>query len=67
MNCDHTELGRRIEERYQALRAVRAPWETVWTDIAKYVMPRRAPGLNGTVIVAKPLPTIGCVPPDVGY
>ena len=32
-----------------ALKALRSPWETLWQDIAKYVMPRRTPGLNGTV------------------
>jgi len=46
---DSTLLSKRIEERYQALRGVRSPWETLWTEIAKYVMPRRTPGLNGTI------------------
>lgn len=42
-------LAKKVEERYQALRAIRGPWETVWQEIAKYVMPRRVPGLNGTI------------------
>ncbi len=35
-------------DRYQALLAIRAPWETLWNDIARYVIPRRVPGMNGT-------------------
>lgn len=42
------ELGKRILERYEALKQLRAPWESLWQDIAKYVVPRRAPGLAGT-------------------
>lgn len=42
-------LGQRILERYEALKAIRTPWETLWADIAKYVAPRRAPGMNNTV------------------
>lgn len=43
------ELGRLLLERYEALKTIRAPWETLWQDIAKYVIPRRAAGLNGSV------------------
>jgi len=46
---DPTLISKRIEERYQALRGLRSPWETLWAEIAKYVMPRRTPGLNGTI------------------
>lgn len=42
------ELGKRILERYDALKQLRTPWESLWQDIAKYVVPRRAPGLAGT-------------------
>jgi hypothetical protein len=49
MPTDQAALARRIEERHQALRGARSPWETLWQEIAKYVMPRRTPGLNGTV------------------
>lgn len=42
-------LAKKLEERYQALKGLRAPWETMWGEIAKFVMPRRVPGLNGTV------------------
>jgi len=41
-------LGKRILDRYEALKKLRAPWESLWQDIAKYVVPRRAPGLAGT-------------------
>lgn len=51
MSHDTTELGDKLLERYEALRAIRAPWESLWGDIAKYVIPRRAPGINGTAAV----------------
>lgn len=41
-------LGKRLLERYEALRVIRQPWESLWADIAKYVVPRRVPGMNGT-------------------
>lgn len=40
-------LGNRIMGRYNALLAIRAPWEMLWNDIAKYVIPRRVAGMNG--------------------
>lgn len=40
-------LSNRIMERHEALLAIRAPWETLWNDIAKYVIPRRIAGMNG--------------------
>lgn len=42
-----SELGQRLLERYEALRSIRTPWESLWADIARFVVPRRAPGLNG--------------------
>lgn len=42
-------IGKRIEERHAALRSLRDPWLTLWQEIARYMMPRRLPGLNGTV------------------
>lgn len=42
-------LAHQIEERYETLRALRTPWESLWTEIARYVMPRRVPGLNGSL------------------
>lgn len=42
------DLGKKLLDRYEALRQLRAPWESLWSDVAKYVVPRRAPGLNGT-------------------
>jgi hypothetical protein len=34
-------------ERHQALATLRMPWESLWKEIADYVMPRRSPGMNG--------------------
>lgn len=39
----------KLTQRLSALRAIRAPWETLWQEIADYVMPRRAPGLSGAL------------------
>lgn len=39
----------RIKERYSGLKALRAPWEALWCEIAKYIFPRRMPGLGGTI------------------
>lgn len=47
MTPDANSLGNKIMERYEALLAIRAPWETLWNDIAKYVIPRRVAGMNG--------------------
>ncbi|SKA88848.1 Bacteriophage head to tail connecting protein [Prosthecobacter debontii] len=49
MTGEQPELGKKLLERYEALKALRAPWETLWDEIAKYIMPRRSPGLNGNV------------------
>ncbi len=38
-----------LVEKYQALKALRVPWITLWEDIAKYIAPRRAPGIGGTI------------------
>ncbi len=43
------ELGKKLCERFEALKGIRSPWESLWSEIAKYVMPRRAPGMNGTI------------------
>jgi hypothetical protein len=45
----YNDLAKRIEERYQTLKGLRAPWESLWSEIARYVMPRRSPGLNGSI------------------
>jgi hypothetical protein len=42
-------LAKRIGERFEALKSHRQPWEQLWTEIARFVMPRRSPGLNGTI------------------
>lgn len=41
--------GDQIAQRHAALKAVRLPWESLWSDIAKYIMPRRSPGMSGTI------------------
>jgi len=43
------QLAKRIRTRFESLREKRRPWETLWQDIANYVMPRRAPGIIGSV------------------
>jgi hypothetical protein len=45
----YNDLAKRIEDRYQTLKGLRTPWESLWSEIARYVMPRRSPGLNGTI------------------
>ena len=40
---------KKLMDRYQALKGYRTPWESLWKEIARYVSPRRAPGLQGTV------------------
>lgn len=47
---DYASLAKRLEERYEALKSIRSPWETLWSEIARYVMPRRSPGMNGTIM-----------------
>lgn len=42
-------LGQKISARYGSLESLRKPWESLWQDIATYVMPRRSPGMGGTV------------------
>jgi len=44
-------LGKRLKERYDALEQIRRPWETLWSDVSKYIMPRRSPGMSGTVML----------------
>lgn len=41
-------LAKRLSERFAALKGLRQPWETLWEEIARYVFPRRVPGMNGT-------------------
>lgn len=44
---DTSTLATQLLERHAALVALRAPWETLWKEIADYVMPRRSAGMNG--------------------
>jgi hypothetical protein len=43
------DLGKQLRERYDELEGLRKPWETLWQDVATYVMPRREPGMNGAI------------------
>jgi hypothetical protein len=45
----YEELAKRIEQRHSSLVAVRNTWVTLWQEIARYVMPRRVPGMNGSI------------------
>ncbi len=47
MICDTTVTAEPLMERHQALATLRMPWESLWREIADYVMPRRSPGMNG--------------------
>lgn len=38
-----------ILQRFETLKAVRTPWESLWADIATYACPRRAVGMAGTI------------------
>lgn len=46
---ENQELAKRITERYSALFTARTSWDSMWREIAAYIMPRRVPGLQGTV------------------
>ncbi len=42
MSDTYTELGNELSQRASRLSAQRATWDTLWQDIANYVMPRKA-------------------------
>lgn len=48
--------ARKLCEYHRALLAQRAPWETLWQEIATYVVPRRVPGMGGTVMTPSTAP-----------
>lgn len=48
--AEYAALGKKIEERYNALKGARQPWETQWQEISRYFIPQRTPGLCGTVM-----------------
>lgn len=50
MATDILPLTTSVLERHQALAALRVPWESLWREIADYVMPRRSPGMNGGML-----------------
>lgn len=47
MNDD--PLAKTITERYAKLKADRTSWDSLWQEIARYIIPMRLPGLNGGV------------------
>jgi hypothetical protein len=47
MTTEPNLMAEPLLERHQALAALRLPWESLWKEIADYVMPRRSPGMNG--------------------
>lgn len=46
---ENQKLAERLRDRNSALKGARQPWETLWNEIAKYVMPRRVPGMNTSI------------------
>lgn len=44
-----SDQAKELSDRFESLKGLRSPWTGIWDEIAKYVMPRRAPGMNGTV------------------
>lgn len=46
---DYGPLAKNLEERYGTLKSARSPWESLWQEIAQYVMPRRVAGMAGTI------------------
>lgn len=49
MNPD-PQLATDLLERHQALVSLQTPWQSLWREIAEYVMPRRVAGMNGASI-----------------
>jgi hypothetical protein len=43
-------LAKTIQERFTKLKGDRSSWDTLWSEIARYIIPRRYPGLNGAVM-----------------
>src|SRR6478735_4933738 len=50
MTTESNMMADPLLERQQALAALRLPWESLWKEIADYVMPRRSPGMNGGML-----------------
>jgi len=40
------ELATRLGERFEALKSLRSPFETIWQECADFIMPRRQPGID---------------------
>src|SRR5687767_12852946 len=43
-------LAKTIQERFGKLKGDRSAWDTLWSEIARYIIPRRYPGLNGAIV-----------------
>ncbi len=43
----------KLRARYDALLAIRTPWESLWEEVATYILPRRSPQMNGTISLDK--------------
>ena len=41
--------AKELVSKYQHLLGIRSPWESLWAESASLVMPRRAPGIQGSV------------------
>jgi hypothetical protein len=41
---------KQLVDRYEELKRQRLPWESLWQDIATYIVPRRYPGMNSTIL-----------------
>lgn len=48
MNESRKELAQYLLSRHQGMKSERSTWETLWRDIADYVMPRKADALTRT-------------------
>lgn len=42
--------GKKLMRLYEKLVSDRAPWVQLWEEIAQYIVPRRYPGMNGSIL-----------------
>lgn len=47
------ECAQQLKQRYEALKALRTPFESLWNEVGEYVLPRRDPTMNGTISLSK--------------
>lgn len=48
--------GKALMKYYEALLRIRQPWESLWREIAEFIVPRRYPGMGGTVLTPSTAP-----------